>query len=208
MKAPAVPPLAWEKSARLAAYEPFKLALDRGLAAVGLLALWPVMALVAAAIFVDDPGPVLFRQKRAGRWHQPFTIYKFRTMKQDAPHVSTEEMQRLGLSPYTRLGPFLRRTSLDELPQLLNVLRGEMSLVGPRPALLTQNVVLSGREALGIHQLRPGITGLAQITGRDDLPDPEKIRRDETYLRQVGPLTDMILLIYTLRGVLGTRGAY
>ncbi|GMA16001.1 sugar transferase [Deinococcus metallilatus] len=195
-------------SVRAAVYEPFKLTFDRCLAAVGVLALLPVMAVVAALIFLDDPGPVLFRQSRAGRGHRPFTIYKFRTMKRNTPNVSTEEMRRLKLSPYTRIGPFLRRTSLDELPQLLNVLRGEMSLVGPRPALMTQQVVLSGREAAGVDQLRPGITGLAQITGRDDLPDEEKIRRDMAYLHQIGPLTDIIILFYTLRGVLGARGAY
>lgn len=189
-------------------YRPLKLTLDRGLAALGLVALAPLMLGVAAAIFLDDPGPVVFRQRRAGRWHRPFVIYKFRTMKRDAPNVSTEELRRLGLSPYTRLGPWLRRTSLDELPQLVNVLRGEMSLVGPRPALLTQVVVLRGREQAGVHQLRPGITGLAQVTGRDDLPDEDKIARDRTYLQQLGPLTDLLVLVYTLRGVLGARGAY
>jgi O-antigen biosynthesis protein WbqP len=189
-------------------YRPLKLTLDRGLAALGLVALAPLMLGVAAAIFLDDPGPVVFRQRRAGRWHRPFVIYKFRTMKRDAPNVSTEELRQLGLSPYTRLGPWLRRTSLDELPQLVNVLRGEMSLVGPRPALLTQQVVLRGREQAGVHQLRPGITGLAQVTGRDDLPDEEKIDRDRTYLQQIGLLTDFLVLVYTLRGVLGARGAY
>ncbi|BDP40133.1 sugar transferase [Deinococcus aetherius] len=195
-------------SRRAAAYEPLKLAFDRLLAGLGLALLWPVFVLVAVAIFVDDPGPVLFRQSRAGRWHRPFTILKFRTMRRGTPHLSTEEMRRLGLSPYTRLGPWLRRTSLDELPQLLNVLRGEMSLVGPRPALLTQEVVLQGREATGVAQLRPGITGLAQVTGRDDLPDEEKVLRDHTYLRHVGPVTDVLVLVYTVRGVLRGRGAY
>ncbi|ACO47035.1 sugar transferase [Deinococcus deserti] len=189
-------------------YEPFKLAGDQVLAALGLVVLSPIMVLVALAIFVDDPGPVIFRQQRAGRWHRPFTIYKFRTMKRNTPNVSTEEMRRLGLSPYTRLGPMLRRTSLDELPQLLNVLRGEMSLVGPRPALLTQSVVLRGRESAGVHRLRPGITGLAQITGRDDLSDAEKIRQDILYLRHQGLLTDLILLIYTVRRVFKAHGAY
>ncbi|MEF2278938.1 sugar transferase [Deinococcus sp. YIM 134068] len=195
-------------SRRAAAYEPLKLALDRLLAVLGLVVLWPVFALVALAIFVDDPGPVLFQQRRAGRWHRPFTILKFRTMRRGTPHLSTEDLRCLGLSPYTRLGPWLRRTSLDELPQLLNVLRGEMSLVGPRPALLTQELVLLGREALGVSQLRPGITGLAQVTGRDDLTDEEKVRRDHTYLRNIGPLTDVLVLAYTVRGVLRGRGVY
>ncbi|UQN09849.1 sugar transferase [Deinococcus sp. QL22] len=177
-------------------------------ASIALLVLWPVLLVVALLIFLDDPGPVLFKQERAGRWHKPFVIYKFRTMKRNTPSISTEEMRRLGLTPYTRLGPFLRRSSLDELPQLLNVIRGEMSLVGPRPALLTQQVVLTGREQRGIHQLRPGITGLAQVTGRDDLPDDQKIERDYTYLRHLGLLTDVLILIYTLRSLTGARGAY
>lgn len=175
---------------------------------LGLLVLFPVMVVVALAIFLDDPGPVIFRQTRAGRWHQPFTIYKFRTMKLNAPNVSTEEMRILGLSPYTRVGPLLRRTSLDELPQLLNVLEGRMSLVGPRPALMTQEVVLRGREQNGVDALRPGVTGLAQITGRDDLPDQEKIAKDTLYLGQMSFVTDCLILFYTVHGVFKARGAY
>lgn len=189
-------------------YQPVKQLLDRLTAAIALLMLWPLLLLVALAIFLDDPGPVLFRQQRAGQWHHPFTIFKFRTMKKDTPHISTEELRRLGLTPYTRLGPLLRRSSLDELPQLLNVIRGDMSLIGPRPALLTQEVVLRGREVCGVHQLRPGITGLAQATGRDDLPDDQKVARDFTYLRHLGPLTDILILVYTLRSLIGARGAY
>lgn len=193
---------------RTVPYKPFKLVLDTGLAGIGLFALWPIMVLVAVAIFLDDPGPVIFRQTRAGRWHRPFVIYKFRTMKRNAPNVSTEEMRRLGLSPYTRVGPFLRRTSLDELPQLLNVLGGQMSLVGPRPALMTQHAVLQGREQAGVEALKPGVTGLAQITGRDDLPDGDKVARDTLYMQHIGFSTDCLILLYTLRGVAKARGAY
>lgn len=193
---------------RVQRYQLVKLSLDRALAALGILFLFPVMLVVSVAIFLDDPGPVIFRQTRAGRWHLPFTIYKFRTMKLNAPNVSTEEMRNLGINPYTRFGPFLRRTSLDELPQLLNVLEGQMSLVGPRPALTTQEVVLRGRELTGVDALRPGVTGLAQITGRDDLPDQQKIAQDTLYLRQIGFVTDCLILVYTLRGVFRARGAY
>lgn len=195
-------------SASAARYEPIKLNIDRLLAAFGLAALWPVLLLVSIAIYIDDPGPVLFRQKRAGRWHRPFTIYKFRTMRCDTPDLSTEEMRRTGVTPYTRLGPFLRKTSLDELPQLFNVMQGEMSLVGPRPALMSQEVVLRGRENAGVHQLRPGITGLAQITGRDDLADSEKIKKDAIYLRKIGLVTDIIVIFYTIRHIFKARGAY
>lgn len=187
---------------------PIKELADRSLAALGIIVLLPVLIAVSIAIFLDDPGTVMFRQTRAGREHEPFTIYKFRTMRRDAPHLSTEEMRRLGQTPYTRLGPFLRRTSLDELPQLFNVLSGDMSLIGPRPALMTQHVVLRGREELGIHHLRPGMTGLAQITGRDDLTDVEKIQRDNLYLSNIGPMTDLFILVFTFRRISASKGAY
>lgn len=181
---------------------------DRVAAIIGIFLILPVVLLISIAIFVDDPGPVIFKQKRAGRWNMPFIIYKFRTMRQDTPHLSTEEMRKNRTNPYTRLGPFLRKTSLDELPQLFNVLRGEMSLVGPRPALLTQSAVLQGREQLNIHRLRPGMTGLAQITGRDDLNDQEKVAKDNLYLLRMNLSTDLIILFFTLRKLFGSKGAY
>lgn len=196
------------RKAKSLAYHPFKRLLDIILSILGLTFCFPVLVVIALAIYIDDPGPSLFRQQRAGRLHRPFTIYKFRTMKLNAPNVSTEEMRSLGISPYTRLGPLLRRTSLDELPQLFNVLFGDMSLVGPRPALLTQTPVLQGREAAGVHVLRPGITGLAQITGRDDLDDREKVKRDAKYLKEIGLLTDILLILYTLKGISRSDGAY
>jgi O-antigen biosynthesis protein WbqP len=189
-------------------YAPFKLLFDHVFAALALVLLLPLMLMIGLLIYLDDPGPVIFRQVRAGRWHQPFVIYKFRTMKRATPNVSTEELRRLNINPYTRTGPLLRRTSLDELPQLLNVLKGEMSLVGPRPALMTQDVVLRGREQRAVHALRPGVTGLAQITGRDDLPDDEKIERDAVYLKHVGPLTDSLIILYTVRSIFNPRGVY
>ncbi|MVN87975.1 NAD-dependent epimerase/dehydratase family protein [Deinococcus sp. HMF7620] len=176
----------------------------------GVLLLWllPVLLLIALGIRVTSPGPVLFLQTRAGRGHRPYTIFKFRTMRAGAPELSTEDMRRQGLSLVTPFGAFLRRTSLDELPQLLNVVRGEMSFVGPRPALLTQIPVLSGRAAHGVDQLPPGITGLAQVTGRDDLADEEKVKRDVTYLRHVDLLTDLLIVWSTLRSVFRGRGTY
>ncbi len=166
----------------------------------------PVLALIAAAVFLDDPGRVLFVQERAGRNHIPFRIYKFRTMREGTPSVSTEDLLRLGISPYTRLGPWLRRSSLDELPQLLNVLRGEMSFVGPRPALTSQDRVLRLRAQTGVTALRPGLTGLAQVEGRDDLDDLTKVFKDTRYLHAVGWQTDMLLLARTLSAVLGGKG--
>lgn len=180
--------------------------LEKGAAAFGLMMLLPVYLLLTLLIRLDSPGPAFFRQERAGRGHRPFEIYKFRTMRSDAPHLSTEEMQRSGLKVITRLGAFLRRTSLDELPQLLNVLKGDMSFVGPRPALMTQLPVLRLREQTGVDQLLPGITGYAQVTGRDDLQDTEKVERDAYYLRHLGPGMDLKILQLTLNSVIKGTG--
>ncbi|MFC3834202.1 sugar transferase [Deinococcus rufus] len=175
-------------------------------AAAGLVALLPLLLLLAVLIRLDSPGHPVFRQERAGQHHRPFRIYKFRTMRIDAPHLSTEDMQRSGLKPVTRLGGWLRRLSLDELPQLVNVVKGEMSLIGPRPALMTQERVLTLRETHGVDALRPGITGYAQVTGRDDLQDDEKVAKDAYYLQHVGPALDANVLARTLSSVLHGTG--
>ncbi|UBV42723.1 sugar transferase [Deinococcus taeanensis] len=198
----------WRLTIRQRHYLRMRRCLERPLAGVLLLLLLPVLLLTALAIRLTSSGPVLFTQLRAGQGHQPYTIFKFRTMRSNAPQLSTEDMRRQGISAVTPLGAFLRRSSLDELPQLLNVLRGEMSFVGPRPALMTQAPVLHGRAAKGVDQLPPGITGLAQVTGRDDLSDEEKVRRDATYLRNLGPLTDLFIIRATLRSVMGGHGTY
>lgn len=174
---------------------------ERVLALLLLIFFSPVLFLIGLLIRLDSPGPVLFRQARAGRFHAPFVIYKFRTMKTGTPNLSTEEMQRAGLSPMTRLGMLLRRTSLDELPQLLNVLQGNMSFIGPRPALISQTRVLTLREAAGVEQLLPGITGYAQVSGRDDLEDEEKVRRDTEYLNRLGLSMDLSIVKSTLNSV-------
>lgn len=180
--------------------------LERGAALLLLLALSPLILVLGLLIRLDSPGPVLFKQQRAGRDHVPFTIYKFRTMRVGTPNLSTEDMVKSGMNPITRLGAVLRRTSLDELPQLLNVLRGDMSLIGPRPALLTQTPVLNLRAASGVDRLRPGITGYAQVTGRDDLPDEEKVERDTAYLQNLSPGMDLTVARLTIRSVLHGTG--
>jgi len=179
---------------------------SRLLAAGLLVALAPLLLALAALIRLDSPGPVLFLQDRAGRRHRPFKIYKFRTMSVGTPQLSTEDMESSGLSPITRLGGLLRRTSLDELPQLVNVLRGEMSFIGPRPALLTQTPVLTLRQASGVDLLLPGITGYAQVTGRDDLADAEKVERDIYYLQRLSPALDLQILCLTLQSVFQGTG--
>lgn len=161
-----------------------------------LVALAPFFALVALAVRLSSPGPVLFRTQRVGRENRLFTMYKFRTMRSDTPQMATHLLRdpHLYLSP---VGSFLRRTSLDELPQLLNVLRGDMSLVGPRPALFNQHDLVAMRTAQGVHELLPGITGWAQINGRDELPLGEKVRLDAEYRSKQGLGFDLRILLRT-----------
>ena len=130
-----------------------------------IILLSPIFLLLIAAITLDSRGSAVYRQKRVGRKGRLFTIYKFRSMRRDAPLLSTEDMQRQNERPFTRLGPLLRKTNLDELPQLFNILKGDMSFIGPRPALPSQVDVNTRRDELGADEVRPGITGLAQVKG-------------------------------------------
>lgn len=170
---------------------------------IGLL---PVVMIVALLILLDNGAPVLYTQTRAGRRHKPFRIYKFRTMKRNTPSISTEEMKKLGIDPVTHIGRFLRRSSLDELPQVWNVIMGDMSFVGPRPALLTQDPVLTARAASGVDALLPGITGLAQVRGRDDLSDDEKVQLDTEYLEKFSLEQDVQIVVKTFSAVFSGRG--
>jgi lipopolysaccharide/colanic/teichoic acid biosynthesis glycosyltransferase/nucleoside-diphosphate-sugar epimerase len=198
----------YQLTARQRLYLTLRGPVERLLAAGLLVVSAPLFGLLWSAVRLSSPGAAFFVQERAGRRHQPFRIYKFRTMRVGTPHLSTEEMRRLGLDLITPLGRFLRRSSLDELPQLINVLRGEMSFVGPRPALMTQTPVLTGRKMLGVDVLLPGITGLAQVTGRDDLDDREKVERDARYLRHLDLQTDALILATTIQSIFGGRGTY
>ena len=153
------------------------------LAALGLiLTSAPLFLLVVLAVRQTSVGPVLFRTQRVGKGNKLFTMYKFRTMRMNTPQVATHLLKEPDQF-LTPIGKFLRRTSLDELPQLINVLRGEMSLVGPRPSLFNQDDLIALRTAGGVHQLTPGVTGWAQVNGRDELPIPEKVKLDEWYMR-------------------------
>ncbi|MFN3218472.1 MAG: sugar transferase [Acidimicrobiales bacterium] len=157
----------------------------------------PLALLVAAIVRVSSRGPVLHRSRRIGQFGREFEMYKFRTMRIGTPHVATHQLEdpQQYLTP---VGGFLRRTSLDELPQLLNVLRGDMSLVGPRPALFNQHDLIEQRESLSIDQLRPGITGLAQVCGRDELTISEKVAVDFEYLNHASMRLDMRILLDTV----------
>lgn len=171
-----------------------------------LIVLAPLLVLIALLIRLDSAGPALYRQTRVGRHGRSFIIFKFRTMLADAPVLSTAEMQQQVRIPFTRLGPLLRKTSLDELPQLLNILRGEMSFIGPRPALPSQEDVNALRERHGVHALRPGITGLAQVMGRDELDADTKVAFDTAYLERISLRHDCYILARTIAAVSSARG--
>ena len=158
---------------------------DAALSALALVALSPVFAAVAAAVKLTSPGPVLFKQSRVGRGGRLFTIYKFRTMRVDTPHDTATHLLDDPRSYITPVGAFLRRSSLDELPQFFNVLKGDMAIVGPRPALYNQYDLIAAREEAGVNAVRPGITGGAQINGRDELPIPVKVRYDREYVEKM-----------------------
>jgi len=173
------------------------------LAGLIVLAL-PLMA-IAILVRLESPGPALHWSKRVGRSNRIFMMPKFRTMRLGTPDVATHLLN----DPdqwITPLGRFLRRTSLDELPQLWSVLRGDMSLVGPRPALFNQDDLVALRTAAGVHALRPGVTGWAQINGRDELPIPEKVRLDREYLERMSVAFDLRIILSTARAALSGRG--
>lgn len=174
-----------------------KRAFDLAVALALALALAPLLLLVALAVRITSPGPALFRTQRVGRNNVLFTMYKFRTMRTDTPQVATHLLADPAryLSP---VGGFLRRTSLDELPQLLNVIKGDMSLVGPRPALFNQDDLVALRTERGVQELVPGVTGWAQVNGRDELPIPAKVDLDAEYLARQGFWFDLRILLLTV----------
>ncbi len=178
---------------------------DLTAAIFGILLLSPVFLLLALLVRVDSPGPVLFRQRRPGRGSREFIMLKFRTMRIGTPDLATHLVGE-GTSYVTRIGRMLRRTSLDELPQLWNVLRGEMSLVGPRPALYNQYDLIALRQERGVDALRPGVTGWAQVNGRDEIPMDRKVALDEEYLHRAGFFFDLSILGRTVAEVFTGRG--
>jgi O-antigen biosynthesis protein WbqP len=182
-----------------------KRAVDIAGALAGLVVLSPLLLAIGLGVRLGSRGPALHWSRRVGRDNRVFTMPKFRTMRTGAPQVATH----LLADPerwVTPLGAFLRRTSLDELPQLWSVLVGHMSLVGPRPALFNQSDLVALRTEAGVQALRPGLTGWAQINGRDELPIPEKVRLDREYLERMSVAFDFRILIGTARAALSGRG--
>jgi len=170
-----------------------------------LIVLSWLFIIMAVAIRVTSPGPALYWSDRVGRKGRIFSMPKFRSMPIDTPALATHLVQadQLRLTP---LGGFLRRSSLDELPQLWSILRGDMSFVGPRPALFNQYDLIELRQHAGVDNLIPGVTGLAQVNGRDDLSIPEKVALDAEYLRTRGFITDIKILLQTIIKVVRSEG--
>jgi O-antigen biosynthesis protein WbqP len=175
-------------------------------AGAGLLVLSPLLLVGWLAVRLESAGPGFFRQRRIGRYGEEFEIVKFRSMAKDAPEVATDLLPADG-NHVTRVGRFLRATSIDELPNLWNVLLGQMSVIGPRPALWNQLELTERRREHGVLALRPGLTGLAQVMGRDDLADDEKVAFDAEYLQRVSLATDVRILWQTIAAVFSGRGA-
>jgi O-antigen biosynthesis protein WbqP len=182
-----------------------KRAIDLVVALVALFGLaLPILA-VALAVKLSSPGPVLYWSERVGQRNRMFRMPKFRSMRVDTPVVATHLLE----SPerwLTPVGSFLRRTSLDELPQLWSILAGHMSIVGPRPALHNQHDLIELRTQRGVHELRPGLTGWAQINGRDEIPIPEKVAYDAWYLEHRSMALDLRIMLLTVVKVLHKEG--
>ncbi len=164
-------------------YPILKRVFDIVLSGVAILVFSPILAIIAIAIKLDSKGPVLFKQKRVGRHKQYFMIYKFRSMYVDAPSDMPTHLLQDPTAMITKVGGFLRKTSLDELPQLFNIFKGEMSVVGPRPALWNQYDLIEERDKYGVNDIPPGLTGWAQINGRDELEIEDKARLDGYYVQ-------------------------
>ena len=176
------------------------------LSLLGLICLGWLLILLSIAIKLDSPGPVLFKQKRVGRGKSHFYILKFRTMRIDTPkdmptHLLTNPQQYI-----TRVGRFLRKTSLDELPQLFNILKGDMAIIGPRPALWNQYDLIAERDKYGANDIRPGLTGWAQINGRDELEIDVKARLDGEYVQRLSFGFDLRCFLGTITAVLRSDG--
>lgn len=180
--------------------------LDFVLSFVGCVVLCPVYLLIALMIKLDSKGPVLFKQKRIGKGKREFYILKFRTMRTDTPSDMPTHLLSNPRMYITPVGKFLRKTSLDELPQLFNILKGDMSVIGPRPALWNQFDLISERDRYGANDIKPGLTGYAQINGRDELPIDVKAALDGEYVQKLSFWFDVKMFFGTIVSVLKSDG--
>ena len=183
-----------------------KRALDLLLYGLGLIVLSPLFLIISIAIKAEDPGPVFFRQKRVGIHKTYFNIVKFRSMRQDTPHDMPTHLLNDPQRWITKTGRFLRKTSLDELPQIAQIFTGKMSIIGPRPALWNQYDLIAQRDQYGANDITPGLTGWAQVNGRDELEIEEKARLDGEYAQNISFGMDMKIFWMTVKNVLQGRG--
>lgn len=187
-------------------YIRMKRSIDFFLALVGILVLWPVLIIIALLIQMDSKGPVFFKQKRIGKNKKHFFILKFRSMRVDTPKDMPTHLLTNPDIAITAVGKFLRKTSLDELPQIINILKGDMSFVGPRPALWNQYDLIQERDIYGANSIYPGLTGWAQINGRDELAIGIKAKYDGEYTKKVSLLFDTRILFKTFINVVRSEG--
>lgn len=187
-------------------YRKIKRVLDTIISFVGFVILSPVFLILIIAIKVDSKGPILFKQKRVGIHKSHFLIYKFRTMRIDTPKDVPTHLLENPEQYITKVGKFLRKTSLDELPQIVNILKGDMAIVGPRPALWNQYDLIEERDKYGANDILPGLTGWAQINGRDELEIEEKARLDGEYVKKMGFFFDIKCMVKTFTSVLKHDG--
>ena len=179
---------------------------DTVLSFIGLIILSPLFLVLMILIKLDSKGPILFKQKRIGRHKNYFNILKFRTMRIDTPRDTPTHMLENPEQWITKAGKFLRKTSLDELPQIINILKGDMSIIGPRPALWNQYDLVEERDKYNVHKLYPGLTGYAQINGRDELPIPEKAKLDGYYVEHISLWLDIKIFFGTIVSIFRSDG--
>ncbi|WP_462392490.1 sugar transferase [Clostridium cadaveris] len=187
-------------------YLTIKRGIDIVLAFIGLIILSPIFLILAIAIKFDSKGPIFFKQKRVGKDKRHFYILKFRTMRMDTPKDMPTHMLKDPEAFITKTGKFLRKTSLDELPQIINILKGEMAIIGPRPALWNQYDLIEERDKYGANDIRPGLTGWAQINGRDELPIDVKAKLDGEYVEKMTFGMDVKCFFGTITSVLKHEG--
>ncbi len=178
---------------------------NRLFALIVLIILSPIFLAVALAIFIEDGSPIFFKQKRVGTNYTFFNIYKFRSMKKNTPNVATHLLENPA-SYLLRIGGVLRKLSLDELPNLINIIKGEMVFVGPRPALYNQDDLMALRVKAGVDKLKPGITGWAQINGRDEISIEAKVALEKEYLERKSFWFDLVIVVKTFTSVLFSKG--
>ena len=178
---------------------------NRLFALIILIVLSPIFLIVAFAILIEDGFPIFFKQKRVGINYSFFNIYKFRSMNKNTPNVATHLLNNPD-QYLLKIGKFIRKTSLDELPNLFNIIKGEMVFVGPRPALYNQDDLMTFRVATGVSKLKPGITGWAQINGRDEISIAQKVQLEQEYLYKKSFLFDIEIIIKTFTNVLFSKG--